>query len=77
MAVLYIVLWNLALIDLHFLLQKIHSELFLQSGIPTIFLVLQNTLNGGGLPFFLACRSGSTFRSQYLADGVWGFALHE
>ena len=77
MAVLNIVLRNFALVDFHLLLQEIHGEFLLQSGITTVFLVLQDALNGGGLPLLFTSRSGDALRSQNLTNSVWGFALHE
>ena len=74
MAVFYIILRNLAFIDLHLFREKIHAKGFLQNRIALVFLILQNAENGSGLPDRLARRCqntalSTTFNNSYEATG--------
>lgn len=58
MAVFHVVLWNLTLVGLHLLGQKIHREMLLQDGVSFVFFVSEDTLNCARPPLLLSGRSG-------------------
>ena len=77
MAVLYKALRDLALIDLHFLLQEIHGELLLQPCIAFVFFVGQDTLNCPAAPFGFLGRHRDAFGGELLSDGRGGFGAQK
>ena len=55
-AVLHVILRNLAFVDLHLLGEVVGGESILKSGIALVFFVGKNALHGADLPGFLAAR---------------------
>ena len=60
--------WN------HFLADAVLDKSFLKQGIPTVFLVGQNTLDIGNYPLRLASRSKTALSFQLLLDGAQGIS---
>lgn len=75
MAVLHIILRNLAFVDLGFLGEEIHRKGFLKQCGAFVFLVSQDALHGSSLPDGPLAGSGDSLLRQHGGNGVGGFAL--
>ena len=67
-AVLYVVLRNLALVDIHRFRKIIRGELLLKPGISLVFFVGENALDSTELPVFLTAGSGYSVFGEILCD---------
>ena len=76
-AFLNVILRNLALVDLHLLLQKIHRELLLQERRPFVLLIREDGGHRGRSPFALSRRGGDALRCEGLGDEIGSFPRHE
>ena len=74
MAVLHIVLRNLALVDLGFLLKEVHRISFLQKCRTLIFFIGEDTQHYFLLPFRFTAGREDAVTGQLFCDGGGGFA---
>ena len=77
MVFLHIVLRNFPLVFLPLLLQEIRDILFLQEGVPTIFLIREDRLHCTGVPSFAPIRRFCSHSLHLLRDGCAGKAGEE
>lgn len=77
MAVLYIILRNLALVDFRFLLKEVHRVSFLQKCGTLIFFICKDTQYRFLLPHCLSSGCENAVTGQFSCDGGGGFAGDE
>ena len=76
-AVLHIILRDLALVYLRLFREEIHGIAFLQERVPLIFFVDEDALDRAGVPFLLTRRCPHPFFRKPPGYGIRGMPLQE